>query len=43
MGAYLCGTYAIGKNVYVTTMDPPILNVEEQGEGHEWEIRQKIG
>ncbi|KAJ8452563.1 hypothetical protein Cgig2_004899 [Carnegiea gigantea] len=31
------GTYAIGKNVYVPIMEPPIINVEEQGEGHESE------
>ncbi|KAJ8446993.1 LOW QUALITY PROTEIN: hypothetical protein Cgig2_033562 [Carnegiea gigantea] len=29
------GTYATGENVYVPTMEPPIINVEEQGEGHE--------
>ncbi|KAJ8442705.1 hypothetical protein Cgig2_001798 [Carnegiea gigantea] len=29
------GTYATGGNVYVPTMEPPIINVEEQGEGHE--------
>ncbi|KAJ8429246.1 LOW QUALITY PROTEIN: hypothetical protein Cgig2_026282 [Carnegiea gigantea] len=33
---HICeGTYAIGENDYVLTMEPPIVNVEEQGEGHE--------
>ncbi|KAJ8421445.1 hypothetical protein Cgig2_012091 [Carnegiea gigantea] len=31
------GTYATGKNVYVPTMEPPLINVEEQGEGRESE------
>ncbi|KAJ8433897.1 hypothetical protein Cgig2_004619 [Carnegiea gigantea] len=29
------GTYATGENVYVPAMEPPIINVEEQAEGHE--------
>ncbi|KAJ8420417.1 hypothetical protein Cgig2_011963 [Carnegiea gigantea] len=29
------GTYATRENIYVPTMEPPIINVEEQGEGHE--------
>ncbi|KAJ8433056.1 hypothetical protein Cgig2_020623 [Carnegiea gigantea] len=31
------GTYAIGENVYVPTMEPPIINVKEQAKGHESE------
>ncbi|KAJ8423102.1 hypothetical protein Cgig2_009357 [Carnegiea gigantea] len=35
------GTYATGENVYVPTMQPPIINVEGQGEGHESENHMK--
>ncbi|KAJ8443416.1 LOW QUALITY PROTEIN: hypothetical protein Cgig2_024193 [Carnegiea gigantea] len=35
------GTYATRENVYTPTIEPPIINVEEQGEGHETENRTK--
>ncbi|KAJ8424598.1 hypothetical protein Cgig2_028658 [Carnegiea gigantea] len=38
------GTYATRENIYVPTMEPPIINVEEQGKGHESEnMKGRLG